>query len=86
MELAVKAFLDWLAKRLPPILAAFGFGYKLGQRGEAQAQFDLIKKELELEREKNKNKVLSENYDKSADDILRDAISEGQRIIESKRN
>ncbi len=85
MDLAVKAFLDWLAKYIPPMMAAFGVGYKLGKEGEYEAKKELAKKELELELEKNANKVLNDIYDKSDADVLADALREGESIRNSKR-
>lgn len=84
MDLVVKAFLDWLAKYLPPMLAAFGVGYKLGKEGEHEAKKELAKKELELELEKNKNKVFVDNADKSDADILADALRQGNEKRNSK--
>jgi len=77
MEIVVQAILDWLSKHLPPILAAFGIGYKLGQEGEAAAKKELFKKELELEKEKNINKVHQEFDGKSDADIILGAASSG---------
>lgn len=77
MDIVVKAVLDWLSKHLPPILAAFGIGYKMGQKGEAEAKKNLLKKEHELELEKNKTKVLTENAGKSDADIVDGIFSDG---------
>lgn len=84
MDIIVSQILDWLSKHLPPILAAFGFGYKMGQSGEANAKKELIKKEIELETEKNKNKVITENIDKSDADIVADILSDRERISKTE--
>lgn len=84
MDLVVEKILDWLSKHLPPILAAFGIGYKMGQSGEANAKKELIKKEIELETEKNKNKVLTENIGKSDADIVADILSDRERISKTE--
>ena len=77
MDIVVKAVLDWLSKHLPPILAAFGIGYKMGQKGEAEAKKNLLKKEHELELEKNKTKILTENLGKSDADIVDGIFGDG---------
>lgn len=84
MDLVVEKILDWLSKHLPPILAAFGIGYKMGQSGEANAKKELIKKEIELETEKNKNKILIENIGKSDADIVADILSDRERISKTE--
>ena len=84
MDLIVEKILDWLSKHLPPILAAFGFGYKMGQSGEADAKKELIKKEIELETEKNKNKVLTDNIGKSDSDVIADILSDRERISKTE--
>lgn len=75
MDIVVQAILDWLSKHLPPILAAFGVGYKTGQEGEAAAKKELLKKEHELELEKNKTKIFTENAGKSDSDVVNDIFS-----------
>ena len=77
MEIVVQAILDWLSKHLPPILAAFGIGYKMGQKGEADAKKQLLKKEHDIELERNKTKVLTENLGKSDADIVDGIFSDG---------
>ena len=84
MDIVVGQILDWLSKHLPPMLAAFGLGYKMGKEGESDLRKELLKKELELEKEQNKNKVLTDNLDKSDADVLADALREGQSIRNSK--
>lgn len=83
MVLVVKAILDWLSKHLPPILAAFGIGYKMGQQGESDMKKELIKKELELEKEKNKTKVLEDNANKSDADVVADIFRNSSSDEES---
>lgn len=84
MDIVVGQILDWLSKHLPPILAAFGLGYKMGQAGEADAKKELIKKELELETEKNKNKVLNDNLGKSDSDVIADILGDRERISKTE--
>lgn len=86
MDIVVGQILNWLAKVLPPLLAAFGLGYKMGKENEAEAKKELLKKELELDLAKNKNKVLEDSYNKLDLDILGDAISEGAAIDATKRD
>jgi hypothetical protein len=84
MDIIVGQILDWLSKHLPPILAAFGVGYKMGQAGEASAKVELIKKEIELETEKNKNKVLTDNLGKSDADVVADILGDRERISKTE--
>jgi len=84
MDIIVGQILDWLSKHLPPILAAFGVGYKMGQAGEADAKKELLKKEIELETEKNKNKVLTDNLGKSDADIVADILSDRERASKTE--
>lgn len=84
MDIIVSQILDWLSKHLPPILAAFGFGYKMGQAGEADAKKELLKKGIELETEKNKNKVLNDNLGKSDADVISDILGDRERISKTE--
>lgn len=84
MDIIVSQILDWLSKHLPPILAAFGVGYKMGQSGEADAKKELLKKGIELETEKNKNKVLNDNLGKSDADVIADILSDRERISKTE--
>lgn len=57
----LKDFLDWLERVLPGWFAAFGIGYKLGNRGLTKAKIDLDEAKLELEIEKNHEKIDHDN-------------------------
>jgi len=84
VDIVVGQILDWLSKHLPPILAAFGVGYKLGQSGEADAKKELFKKELELEKAKNINRV-HEKFDGMSDaDIVLESLPRGGASEEEK--
>lgn len=74
-----KALFDWIAARLPGLLAAFGFGYKFGQRKVEELKTENAKISLELEKQRNEDEV-SEKYDgRSSSDIIHDAIESSRR-------
>lgn len=84
MEIVVAEFLKWLSRYLPSFLAAFGLGYKMGQKGEAEAKKKLLATELNLDLEKNKNKILTDNLGKSDLDVVNDLVGRTETGSDNK--
>ncbi len=70
MSNLLSRFLDWLEKTLPLLLAAFGFGHKLGSKEAEDLKKQLIKAEYELEKKKNESRILLETLDKPDQHII----------------
>lgn len=73
------ALFDWLAKKLPPLLAAFGIGYKFGRRDVVEAENKALELKFELEKLQNEEAVKLKHEGMSDADIVRDAIEQGRR-------
>lgn len=56
-----KEFLEWLERIVPGLLAAFGLGYKLGNRAITKVEADLSEAKLELQIKENHEKVDHDN-------------------------
>ncbi len=66
--------LEFLKVNLPGWLAMFGLGYKIGTKHEQDIQQKLDETTLKLKHEENENEVRHRYADKSAADIIADAI------------
>lgn len=75
---AWEKLVDWIIERLPAIMAAFGVGYKIGNRKVQELETDVLKLELELEKKKNEDTIRKDTAGKSDADLVRDSIRDGR--------
>lgn len=78
--------LEVLEKWLPPAIAAFLIGKRVGESGKDKAELELKKMKLILEKVENEQKVISKNSGKSDLDIVRDTIRECSDIESREDN
>ena len=71
------ALFDWLSKKLPPLIAAFGLGYKAGKSQVDEKDREILDLKLKVELEKNENDVQKSMLDKSDLELVRESIADG---------
>jgi len=79
-------FFLFLERTLPGLLVAFGIGQKVGSQGKEKLESQLREKDLELEKRNNDDLIDKYISNKSDDDIIRDAIAEGEELLRGKRD
>lgn len=72
--------LDYIAKVLPNILAAFGIGYSIGEAGKDKVKDELLDQKLKSGLEQNKLKTALKRVTQLPSDIIKRAISRGKSL------